>query len=329
MSSFPRPDTVLVTGASGFVGRYVVRELIARGYGVVALVRDPVRMHRAVPDVMPSQMTLVQGDLHDADALRRAAGLSRATIHLVGIIFDRILRKQTFQRIHVEGTRHTLNAAVNAGHARFLFMSALGARADAVSEYHRTKWQAEEMVRNSGVAWTIFRPSIIHGPDGEFMRLMKTFVTFRPVWHFGVIPQFVPVIPYFGSGENRVQPVSVKDVAHCFVASIDKPETFRRVYELGGPQTFTWKELYAACRELIPGACRFKPMLGQPVPLARLLARTLMRTPLLPLSLRFNVGQVQMSQEDSVCDIRPVEEAFGIRLRDFRFELSQYADLIR
>lgn len=329
MSHAERPSKVLVTGASGFVGRYVVRELIARGYGAVCLARDTEKMRRVVPDVAAAQLTVVKGDLNDAESLRRAAQQAQAVIHLVGIIFDLPLKGQTFQRVHVEGTRRVMDAAKQAGMRRFAYVSAIGARPDGPSEYHRTKHQAEEIVRNSGLEWTIFRPSIIHGPDGEFMQLMKTFVSFRPVWQFGVVPQQVPVIPYFGRGANKLQPVSVRDVAHCCVASLDMQGAAGRTFEMGGPEALTWKQLYTVCRETIPGAVRFKPMVSLPVPLANIIARTIMRTPLLPLALRFNTGQVAMSQEDSVCDTQPVEEAFGMKLRDFRFELKQYADQIR
>lgn len=331
--SLDRPDRVLVTGGSGFVGRHVVRELLARGHTPVCLARDPEKMLAAVPEAA-SRITIVRGDLDDDAALAKAAAQSQAVIHLVGIILDSSplarlccgsARRRTFRHVHVEGTRRVIAAATQAGIRRFVHMSALGTRADAISEYHRTKWDAEELLRNSGLAWTIFRPSIIHGPDGEFMQLMRAFVARLAV---GATP--LPVIPYFGSGENRLQPVSVLDAAHCFVASLSKPETVGRVFDLGGPTPYSWKQLYRTCKELIPGAWRFKPLVGVPVPIARLQAMTIMRLPLLvPALLRFNVGQVQMSQEDSVCDPRPVEQTFGIRMRDFRFELSQYADQIR
>jgi len=329
MAELDRPQKVLVTGATGFVGRYIVRELLARGYTAVCLARDPNKLRQVVPEASPSQLVAIKGDLHDHDALARAAGQAQAAIHLVGIIFDRFLRRQTFQRIHVDGTRNVLAAVKTAGIRRYVHMSALGTRADAVSKYHRTKWEAEEYVRNSGLQWTIFRPSIIHGPDGEFMELMKTFVARWWIMSLKFIPTPFPVIPYFGDGEARLQPVSVKDVAHCFVASLTKEESVRCIYTLCGPHSMNWKELYRTCRELIPGAHRFKPILGQPVPVAKLLARTIMRTPILPLHLRFNVGQVEMSQEDSVCEPGVAEETFGIKMRDFRFELAQYADQIR
>lgn len=319
---------VMVTGGSGFVGRYVLRELVARGHKPVCLARNRNRIDSVSGDALSDRLEVVGGDLFDDGALARSLEGAEACIHLVGIIFEHRLRGQTFDRIHVEATQRVLAACKAAGVKRFVHMSALGARLGAPSKYHRTKALAEGYVRDSGLDWTIFRPSIIHGPDGEFMKLMKTFVADAWVPAFGFLPVPIPVIPYFGDGQARLQPVSVKDVAHCFVAALSKPETIGRIYELGGPEAMTWKELYRICREKIPGARSWKPMVGQPVWAAKTIATMFMWAPIFPNYMRFNVGQVQMSQEDSVCDVRPVEETFGIRLGDFREELTRYAAMI-
>lgn len=319
---------VLITGATGFVGRAVLRELVARGHKAVCLVRDRDRLVAQARELPSDRYEVVHGDLFDADALAEAAHGAEACVHLVGIIQENRLRGQTFERVHLEGTRSVVDACKAAGVRRYVHMSALGTRPGAPSAYHRTKWAAEVCVRESGLDWTIFRPSIIHGPDGEFMRMMRMFVCDVTVNALGFLPTPFPVIPYFGDGQRRLQPVSVKDVAHCFVAALSRPETIGRTFDLGGPEAISWKELYRICRDTIPGAKRWKPMVGQPVWAAKLLAKTVMKLPLLPAMLRFNEGQVQMSQEDSVCDTRPVEETFGIRLRDFRRELADYAALI-
>ncbi|MBI5765388.1 MAG: complex I NDUFA9 subunit family protein [Planctomycetes bacterium] len=319
---------VVVTGATGFVGRYVVRELVARGHQPVCIVRDVNRLAAQTRDLGVGRVQSVVGGLSDERAVTTAMEGADAVIHIVGIIFEKPLAGQTFHRVHVEGTRRIVEAAKSAGVKRIVHMSALGARPNAPSEYHRTKALAEGIVRESGLDWTIFRPSIIHGHDGEFMRMMRVFVCDAMVSSLGFIPTPFPVIPYFGDGMNRLQPVSVKDVAHCFVAALSKPETIGRAFDLGGPEAVTWKELYRICRETIPGAKKWKPMVSQPVWAARLLASTVMKLPILPAMLRFNSGQVDMSQEDSVCDPAPVEKVFGIRLRDFRRELADYAALI-
>jgi uncharacterized protein YbjT (DUF2867 family) len=317
--------SVLVTGATGFVGRQVVRELLARGLRPVCIVRSPDRLHRQHRQVDPDRLTAIAGSLSDTSALRQAADLSQAAIHLVGIIIERRLQGQTFRKVHVAGTRHVVDAIEQAGIKRYVHMSALGTRPNAVTPYHRTKWDAEEYVRQSGLAWTIFRPSLIHGASGEFMQLMRRFMC-------GLMP---PVIPYFGSGEAKLQPVSVKDVAYCFVEALQRDETAGQVYSLGGPKAYSWVELYNACRALIPGAKRYKPMVSQPVPVAKLLA--VLSAPPMALAelvvpsigmMRFDRGQVQMSQEDSVCDHTIAEKAFDMKMRAFEVELRAYADLI-
>jgi len=302
--------------------------MVARGHRPVCLVRERERLIDLAGPIPADRYEIVAGDLFDEAAVGRAADGAEATIHLVGIIFEHPLRGQTFARIHVEGTRRVLKACEAAGVRRYVHMSALGTRPGARSRYHQTKHQAEGCVRESGLDWTIFRPSVIHGPDGEFMRMMRTMVCDATVTALGFLPAPFPVLPYFGDGQNLLQPVDVRDVAHCFVAALSKPETIGRTYELGGPRAMSWKELYRICREQIPGSKSWKPMIGQPVWAAKLTAATLMKLPILPKIMRFNVDQVIMSQEDSVCDPAPVEREFGIRLRDFEQELKQYAALI-
>lgn len=321
-----KTQNVFVTGATGFVGRYVVRELLARGCRPVCLVRSVAKLYGQHPEIDPRRFVPVVGGLGDRKALREAADLSQAAIHLVGIILARPMRGQTFGRIHVQGTRHVLDAVRGARIRRYVHMSALGTRPDAVSKYHRTKWAAEELVRQSGLDWTIFRPSLIHGPDGEFMRLMRRFMcAFLP-----------PVIPYFGSGQARIQPVYVKDVAWCFAEALRRDETIAQTFPLGGPRAYTWVELYNLCRASMPRAKRSKPMVSMPAPLAKVIATA--SAPVMGLAetvvpslglLRFDRGQVQMAQEDSVCDHTAAERAFGIPMRDFEEELALYADRIQ
>ncbi|HPF41100.1 MAG TPA: NAD(P)H-binding protein [Phycisphaerae bacterium] len=318
------PSRVFVSGATGFVGRHIVRELVSRGFRPVCLVRDKSKFESVFRDLLPGSYDVVIGDVFNDAALADAVRDCEAAIHLIGIITETPMQGQTFQRVHTEATQRVVDACRLAGVARYVHMSALGTRHDAVSAYHRTKWAAECCVRDSGLAWTIFRPSLIHGPDGEFMRMMRVFVCDAVVPAFGVFPSPFPVIPYFGSGEAKIQPVDVRDVANCFVSALSKPETIGQTYDLGGACAMSWKDMYRACKRLIPGALQWKPLVWMPVFKAKLLARTVMKLPILPKMLRFDVGQVQMSQEDSSCDTRPVEETFGIRMRDFEKELKLY-----
>lgn len=326
MSDSPSLRNILVTGGTGFVGRHVVRELLARGLTPVCLVRDARKLFAQHPQVKAERLVPMVGSLDDRRVLIEAASQCQAAIHLVGIIIARRLQGQTFQKVHVAGTKNVVNAVRDAGVRRYLHMSALGTRPDAVAKYHQTKWQAEAYVRASGLEWTIFRPSLIHGPDGEFMRLIRKFVC-------GLNP---PVIPYFGDGSGKLQPVHVKDVAHCFVESLFRRETVGREIPLGGPRVYTWIQLYNVCRTLIPCARRWKPIKSLPVPLAKMMAAVLhpplalaeLAAPSLGL-LRFDGGQVDMAQEESTCDHTEAEKLFDMRMRDFEAELTAYADDIR
>lgn len=313
------PRRVAVTGASGFVGGYIVRELLGRGFDPVCLARDEERLLHRLPKGAEDRVEIVRGDLFNRRAMQRTLEGVDAAIHLVGIILETV--RQSFRRVHVEGTRAMVDAAKETGVRRYIHMSALGSRPGAISTYHRTKYEAEEIVRGSGLDWTIFRPSVIHGPEGEFMRLMKAFSKPRP-WHGPAVLG----MPYFGGGQSKLQPVSVRDVAFCFVAAIDLPETIGQTYALGGPEVFTWKQLYTVCAQIIAG--RPRRLMSVPVPVAKALALTVMKTPLVPKLLKFNTDQVQMAQEHSVCDTEPIERTFGIKLRDFRDELTSYAEEI-
>ena len=318
-------QNVMLTGATGFVGRSVVRELLAKGLRPVCLVRSAEKLRAQHREVDPERFTPIVGNLSDRGALCEAAEQCQAAIHLVGIIIARPLRGQTFAAIHTRGTVHVVDAVQRAGLRRYVHMSALGARTGAASAYHRTKWAAEEYVRRSGLDWTIFRPSLIHGAEGEFMQLMKRFMC-------GLVP---PVIPYFGSGQAKVQPVSVKDVAACFVRSLTEPSSIGKVIPLGGPRTYSWVEFYNACRALMPCAKHWKPIVSQPVAFAKLTAT--LGQPIMALAetivpslrvFRFDAGQVAMSQEDSTCDHTIAERAFGLKMRSFEDELASYADRI-
>ncbi|HSP71202.1 MAG TPA: NAD-dependent epimerase/dehydratase family protein, partial [Gaiellaceae bacterium] len=226
--------TILVTGGTGFVGGHVVHELRAQERPLRLLVRDP----RAGARAAGLGAELVQGDMTDADSLRRAVEGCRAVVHLVAI---RRGRPQDFERLMVQGTRDLLAAAKQAGVERFVHMSAAGTSEQTaqVVPYFRAKWESEQAVAGTGLAYTIFRPSFVFGRDG------------------GALPMFMrqarysPVTPVVGTGLAKIQPIWVDDVAAYFAAAIDKAEAVNRVFELGGPDVVTWNELYARIAKVL------------------------------------------------------------------------------
>ncbi|HTL30781.1 MAG TPA: NAD(P)H-binding protein [Tepidisphaeraceae bacterium] len=301
---------VFVTGASGFVGSAIVDELTSRGFAVNALVN-----RRSLPD--HPEVTVIKGDLFDPVALDRGMQGCSAVIHLVGIIMEKRSQGLTFERMHFEGTQAVVDAAKRNGIKRYAHMSALGTRFGAVSDYHKTKFRAEEYVRASGLDWTIFRPSLIHGPGGEFMQMEAKWARFKA-------PPFL-FMPYFGrglfgfGGAGKLQPVFVNDVARAFVDALENRRTIGEVYPIAGPDVVTWPQLHTnVSHEVVHHKRWIMPM---PVWVARILAS------ILPARLLgFNRDQLIMSQEDNTTDLTKFVDHFGWQPQPFGSSLSQYAD---
>ncbi len=254
--------TVLVNGASGFVGRHVVRELVADGHRVRAMVRD-VRGARALEAL---DCELVRGDVTDPASLRAAARGCRAVVHLVAIMAG---RPADFERVMVAGTGNTIEAARDAGVRRFVLMSALGTGPETrdTVPYYRAKWAEEEAVRGSGLGHTVLRPSFVFGPDGGLLpRLLR-------------IVRLSPVIPVIGDGAQRLQPIWIGDLARAVALAI-APE-HDQVVELGGPDVLDWNELWEQIRQALHAR---RPAAHLPVWLLRGPAALLERLPSPPLT---------------------------------------------
>jgi len=305
----PTVKQVFVTGATGFVGSAIVEELLRRGYAVTALV------HRGELKAGQGKVRVVRGDLFSPAALDEGLGGADAVIHLVGIIRENPRAGMTFDRIHFQAASNVIDAAKRVGVRRFLLMSALGARADAVSNYHKTKFAAEQYLRDSGLDWTIFRPSLIHGPAGEFLKM-------EAAWARGKKPPFL-FMPYFGGGvlgtnrKTSVQPIYVNDVARAFVEAIEESQTIGQTYAIGGKQRLTWPEMHHIAAEVFTG----KRKVAIPIPAwyARLLTYVVPGK-LLP----FTRDQVIMAREDSTADMGKFIADFGWEPGGFEETLLGY-----
>jgi NADH dehydrogenase len=214
---------VFITGASGFVGQEIMTQLLAAGHCVTALVRDEKSIHAPA-------VTKVIGDVTSPDTFPDLGNFD-ALIHLVGIIKENRSKGILFDRLHREATANLIAVAKRHGIKRFLHMSANGVYNDLQTAYFTSKQAAEELIRNSELDWTIFRPSLIFGPGDKFTSLLARLIA------------LLPVIPVFGSGAYQLQPVHVTNVAAAFVAALQQHESISQCYCCGGPEVLSYNEL--------------------------------------------------------------------------------------
>lgn len=291
---------VLVTGATGFVGSHLVKRMRLEGQKVRAVVRTPAKA-QALKDL---GVEVVPGDIDDRASLEAAAQGCDRVIHLVGIIQEG--RGFTFRSVHVEGTRNVLDAAKKAGVRHFIYQSALGTREGAKSEYHRTKYEAEKLVKASGIPYTILRPSLIYGPGDLFTIRLAEMI------------KLSPVLPVIGTGRSKIQPIYIEDVASCIVKLLTGSQHAGKTYEIGGPEELTYEEVTKAIAKAL-GVNR--PVVHMPLFFMRTMARVVEAVlPKAPVT----TDQLIMLQEDNVCDMRDIREVFGIEPVQFREGLEKF-----
>lgn len=247
---------VAVTGGTGYVGPAVVEELLRAGHDVVAIEHE-----RPVPVPANGRLHRARGGVGDPDALRAAFEGADAVVHLVAIIRENKRQGVTFEGVHVRGTENVVAAAKAAGVTRFLLMSANGVDLGVDTPYFRTKRAMEGIVKGSGLAWTIFRPSYIAGArEGGFDR------------QFSDIIDVAPVLPSFDGGRFEIQPVSRRNVAQAFARALEEPKAIGKTYVLAGPERMTWN---AYLRKLAALRQRRRPLVYAPswavIPAARML----------------------------------------------------------
>ncbi|WP_029004255.1 complex I NDUFA9 subunit family protein [Azorhizobium doebereinerae] len=282
---------VTVFGGSGFLGRHVVRALARRGYRVRVAVRRPELAGFLQPIGYVGQIQLVQANLRYPQSVMRAVEGAQAVVNLVGILAP--TGRQSFQAVQAFGARAVAEAAAGAG-ARLVHVSAIGASADSPSEYARSKAEGEAAVLQAVPSAVILRPSLVFGPEDDFFN------------KFAGMARMSPALPLIGGGLTRFQPVFVGDVATAVehaVEGLAKPGT---VYELGGCQVRTFKELMQLMLHEI-GAKR--SLVAVPFGLASLAAGLTQWLPKAPLTK----DQVELLKSDAV--VSAAAEAEGRTLR--------------
>jgi NADH dehydrogenase len=220
---------VTVFGGSGFLGRQVVKRLADDGADVRVAVRRPERAALLTEARRAGQIAAVYADVWDEASVAPVLDGSDAVINTVGHYVER--GKATFEAIHGQGAMHVARASAMAGVRRLVHISGLGADPKSDSAYVRARGIGEALVRKAFPGATILRPSIIFGPEDAFFNRLAA------------LARVMPVLPLFGSGETKLQPVYVSDVAEAVARALATPAAEGKVYELGGPRVYTYKAL--------------------------------------------------------------------------------------
>lgn len=296
----PAQQLVTVFGGSGFVGRHVVRALVKRGYRVRVAVRRPDLAGFLQPIGTVGQIHAVQANLRYPASVAAAVKGADAVINLVGILQEQ--GRQSFSAVQANGARAVAQACAAAGIARLVHVSALGADAESGSAYARTKAEGEAAAFAAVPGAVVLRPSVMFGPeDTSFNR-------------FASMARMLPALPLVGDGATRFQPVFVGDVAEAAARAVDGTVSGGRVYELGGPEVLSLRQiLEEVCR--VTGRKRL--LVPLPFPLARIMGSVMqvadaLTLGLIPDELVLTRDQVTLLESDNVVSPAAAKEG-----RDF------------
>ncbi|MDR3531426.1 MAG: complex I NDUFA9 subunit family protein [Rhodopila sp.] len=255
-----------VFGGSGFIGRYVVKRLALQGYIVRVAVRDPEAALFLKPMGQVGQIVPLYAPVTNEGAVHRAIDGAEIVVNLVGALTDS--RSAPFHVVHTEGAARIARVAAACGVGKLVHVSAIGADPASRSRYAATKGAAEQAVRAAFPAATILRPSVVFGLEDKFFNRFAAFARLSPV---------MPVI----SGASKMQPVYVSDVADAVMAALADPAAQGKVYELGGPRVWTFREILSF---ILKTTHRNRPLVNIPMAIARLQACVLQHVPGKPLT---------------------------------------------
>src|SRR5260370_9587363 len=263
---------VFLTGATGLVGKHMLRRLLTEGHTVRILLRFPEKKAQLLAfsqsemSDWKEKLTVALGDVVSGSGLDQGMQGCDAVIHLVGIIVEK--GKNTFAAVHHVGTANVVEAAKRNGIKRFIQMSALGVRAEGVAAYQTSKWKGEEAVRASGISYCILRPSVIFGPGDGFVTQMMDMMRKAPLFR-----------PVPGDGTPKYRPIFIDDVTCCFARPLTAEAATNQTIEMGGADELSLNQMLD---EIARCAGVRKPAVHIPLPLmfpAAALAQTLLPSP--------------------------------------------------
>ena len=278
---------ILVTGATGYVGRRVVANLYDKGRPVRVLVRSTDR----ASVLSGYDLDVVEGDVLVPESLARACDGVEAVIHLVAVVREK--RDATFRRVNYEGARKVLEAAQDAGVGRIVFASTIGASSDPTVPYLYSRWMAEEEAARSPVPHTVLRFSIGFGEGDEFLNRIAALV------------KASPLVPVAGDGAVKSQPIAVDDVARCLTTALERDDMVGKTIELGGPAHLTYDQIIDLVAETLGAkVAKVHVPAGLMQPAAAILEAL---TP----SPQVTPSQLKMLRLDNVTELDSVESNFG------------------
>ena len=257
MAEYPNPSDRLVTifGGSGFVGRYIVRAFARRGWRVRAAMRRPDLAGFLQPLGGVGQIQAVQANLRYPESVVAAAEGAEIVINAAGV--KRETGRQSYEAVHAFGSDEIARAARAVGARALVQISGIGADAASGNPYIASKGRAEDAVRAAFPEAIILRPSVVFGPEDDFLN------------RFANLARFLPVLPLFGGGATRLQPVFVGDIALAATSAIDGVAQGGKIYELGGPEVLTLRETVELVLRIVE---RRRGLVGLPFPVSRFLA---------------------------------------------------------
>lgn len=292
---------VIVAGGTGFVGQTLIRGLIEDGHQVI-IVKRPGSKTKP-----PGQanIEIVTVDMEKPIIARDIIG--DAIINLAGIIKENRARGLTFFRTNFLVTKSLIDFAVQNNIGQFLQMSALGTKPDSQTAYEETKYAAECYVAESGLNWTIYRPSIIVGPDGYLINMLAFMI------------RHLPVVPVIGNGQYKVQPVYVEDVAAGFRKALGNERAKGRIFEFGGPEVMTFDQMLDTIAGVMGHNIR---KWHQPLWMLRPIAALMGRYPWFPLTN----DQITMLAENNCTDDNSYFDFFQIAPKRFKDALKEFME---
>lgn len=301
---------ITVLGASGFIGRYIVRDLAREGAVIAACCRHAsgAGFLRTMGDV--GQIATFSADFTDERALAAVIAGADTVVNAVGILYER--GKQRFDTVHRQGPAQVAALAKSAGVKRLVHFSALGADPNSSSSYGRSKAEGEAAIRAAFPGATILRPSLVFGPEDHFFN------------RFAAMARFAPALPLIGGGATKFQPVYVGDVADAVAAVLARDDTQGKTYDIAGPAVFTLKQLFELILHIIG---RKRLLLPVPFGLATIEAFFLEWWPMAPPLTR---DQVRMLRHDTVATPgAPGLAELGITPKALELVLPSYLDRYR